>query len=86
MHLTPDDIRGYIAATWNNPSCRRCGANAWDCGDGDNFNALLPIGSGTNTMIAQTRETLPLAWVVCNQCGSVDLIALKAIEVWKQSR
>ena len=63
-----------------------CGAEDWDCGDGDNFNALLPIGSATNTMIAQTRETLPLAWLICNRCGSVEMIGLRAIEHWQESR
>ncbi len=83
MSITPDDVRAYMAAKWTSIECLRCGGAGWSCGEVDNLNGLLPIGSSANTMVAQTRETLPIAWIVCNDCGHVEMIAIKAIEHWR---
>jgi hypothetical protein len=83
MSITPEDIRAYVSARWKAASCARCGAADWASGEIENLNGLLPLGKPQDTTLGQTRETLPLAWLICAACGHVEMVALRAIEHWK---
>lgn len=85
MRITDNDIRSYLAGRWKSKNCPRCNADNWVCGEAENLNGLLPIGSDAATTIAQTRDTLPLVWLICGVCGHAEFIGLKAIEHWKAS-
>jgi len=85
MDVTPKDVQEFVNEKWQTLDCPRCGENNWGLGSPDRIKSVLPIGDDDAASIYQS-QALPAYWVICLNCGHIELIGAKTVRAWKETR
>ncbi|NEX60153.1 hypothetical protein [Noviherbaspirillum galbum] len=82
--VTPQDVKAFLLERGATEECRCCGRHALKIMAGDGATPSLvfvPNEGGMNP----DSGTLPVAVVVCQNCGTLRMHALGAIIDWKRA-
>jgi predicted nucleic-acid-binding Zn-ribbon protein len=74
-----DEIRAHMATYWKNTACHKCGVDNWLVGSESDVAVVLPVGLQTDTSIFSTRKILPSIWLMCRNCGFVELLSMNHV-------
>jgi len=84
--LTAEEFAEFLNEREVQTACRRCGVAHWQTGKGGELKGFIPVGTDEQGDFRLSERSVPVQYLICVNCGNVELFATKVVRKWKRDR